>query len=119
MASVLTTVGKGWIVDKLDETVQTTADYLAWGTGSTASSIADTALSVEAAETRVTATRTQPAADTIQWVGTLTSLSAQSITNAGNFDALTAGVLVVHGDITSTLLAIGDKIEFTITVQIT
>ena len=33
MATVLTNEGESWLVDKIDETVQTTGDYIAWGTG--------------------------------------------------------------------------------------
>ena len=119
MATVLTDVGKAWIVDKLDETVQETGDYIGWGTGTGTAAAGDTALFTEAAEARVTATRTQPADDTIQWVGTLTSSSSQTITNAGNFTASTGGTLIVHGDFTGIALNDGDKIEFTISIQIT
>ena len=47
-ADVLTQVGEEWIVDKLDETVQTTGDYIAWGTGTGTAAKADTALFTEA-----------------------------------------------------------------------
>ena len=119
MATVLTDAGKGWIVDKLDEAVQTTGDYIGWGTGTGTAAASDTSLFTEAAEARVTGTRTQPSADTIQWVGTLTSASSQTITNAGNFTASTGGTLIVHGDFTGIALNNGDKIEFTISIQIT
>ena len=119
MATVLTTAGKGWIVDKLDETVQTTGDYIGWGTGTGTAAAADTSLFTEASESRVSGTRTQPSADKIQWVGTLTSASSQTITNAGNFTASTGGTLIVHGDFSGIALNSGDKIEFTISIQIT
>ena len=118
-ATVLTDAGSAWIVDKLDETVQTTGDYIGWGTGTGTAAKADTALFTEAAEARVTGTRTQPAADTIQWVGTMTSESDQTITNAGNFTDSTGGTLIVHGDFTGIALNTNDKIEFTIKIQIT
>lgn len=119
-ATVLTQVGEEWIVDKLDEVVQTTGDFLGWGTGVGTAAKADTALFVEATEARVTATRTQPATDKIRWMGTLTCAGAgKTITNAGNFTAVTAGTLIVHGDFTGIVLAIGDKIELTIEVEIT
>lgn len=119
-ATVLTQAGEEWIVDKLDETVQTTGDYIGWGTGAGTAAKADTALFVEATEARVTATRTQPLADKIRWVGTITCAgAAKTITNAGNLTALTLGVLIVHGDFTGIVLAIGDKIEFTIDIEIT
>lgn len=117
-ATVLTTVGKAWIVDKLDETLQTTGDYIAWGTGAGTAAVGDSTLFTEAAETRVVATRSQPSADVIRWVGTITSLSAQTITNAGNFTASTVGTLIVHGDFTGIVLAISDQIQFTINLTI-
>ena len=114
MATILTQVGEEWIVDKLDETVQTTGDYVGWGTGAGPAAKADTTLFSEASEARVSATRTQPAADTIRWVATLTADAGKTITNAGNFTLSAAGVLIVHGDFTGVVLALGDKIEFTI-----
>ena len=53
-ATVLTQVGEEWLVDKIDETVQTTGDYVGWGTGAGTAAKADTTLFVEASETRVT-----------------------------------------------------------------
>ena len=120
MATVCTSVGKEWIIDKLDETVQTTGDYIAWGTGAGTAAVGDTALFTEAAETRVLATRSQPATDTIRWVGTITAAGAKTITNAGNFTATPAGgTLIVHGDFTGIVLAISDQIQFTINLQVT
>lgn len=117
MATVFTTVGKQWAIDKLDETVQTTGDYIAWGTGAGTAVVGDTTLFTEAAEARVVATRTQPSADTIRWVGQLTSLSNQTITNAGNFTASSGGTLLVKGDFTGVVLLTGDQIQFTINLQ--
>jgi len=119
-ATVLVQVGEEWLVDKIDETVQTTGDYIGWGTGAGTAAKGDTTLFSEAAETRVTAARTQPLADKIRWVGTLTCAgSGKSITNAGNFTAVSSGTLIVHGDFTAIVLAVGDKIEFTIDLEIT
>lgn len=119
LATVITTVGKAWVIDKLDETVQTTADYIGWGTGAGTAVVGDTTLFTEASEARVVATRTQPAADTIRWVSTLTADAGKTITNAGNFTASTGGTLIVHGDFTGIVLDTGDKIEFTINLQAT
>lgn len=119
MADVLTTLGKQWIVDKIDEAVQTTADYIGWGTGAGTAGVGDTTLFTESAETRVVATRSQPTADVVRWIGTLTSLSAQTITNVGNLTAVSAGTLVVHGNFTGVPLGIGDQIQVTIDLQIT
>lgn len=118
-ATVLTQVGEEWIVDKLDETIQSTGDYIGWGTGAGTAAKGDTTLFTESSEARVVATRTQPVADKIRWVGTMTADGAKTITNAGNFTAATAGTLIVHGDFTGVSLSAGDKIEFTIEVEIT
>jgi hypothetical protein len=119
-ATIFVQVGEEWLVDKIDETVQTTGDYIGWGTGAGTAAKGDSALFTEAAETRVTAARTQPLADKIRWVGTLTCAgSGKSITNAGNFTAVSSGTLIVHGDFTGIVLAVGDKIEFTIDLEIT
>lgn len=117
MATVFTTVGKEWAIDKFDETIQTTGDYVAWGTGAGTAAVGDTTLFTEASEARVVATRTQPAADTIRWVATLVANAAKTITNAGNFTASTVGTLIVHGDFTGIVLATGDQIQFTINLQ--
>jgi hypothetical protein len=120
MATVLTQVGEEWIVDKLDETIQTTGDYVAWGTGAGTAAKGDTALFTEASEVRVLATRTQPVTDKIRWVAQITADGGKTITNAGNFTATpTGGTLIVHGDFTGIVLALGDKIEFTIDLEIT
>ena len=118
-ATVLTDAGEAWIVDKLDETSDLTGDFIGWGTGAGTAAKGDTTLFTEAAEARVVGTRTQPSADIIRWVSTITSASGQTITNAGNFDASSAGNLIVHGDFTGIVLANGDKIEFTINLEIT
>jgi hypothetical protein len=118
-ATVLTQVGEEWIVDKLDEIVQTTGDYIGWGTGAGTAGKSDTTLFTEASESRVSATRSQPATDKIRWVGTLTADGTKTITNAGNFTAASGGTLIVHGDFTGISLSSGDKIEFTIDIEIT
>ena len=119
LATVLTTVGKQWIVDKLDETLQTTGDYVGWGTGAGTAAAADTTLFTEASEARVVATRSQPATDTVRWVATITADGAKTITNAGNLTASSGGTLIVHGDFTGIVLALNDQIQFTIDLQIT
>lgn len=123
LATVLTSVGKAWVIDKLDETVATTADYVGWGTGAGTAAVGDTTLFTEASEARVSATRTQQTTtvtgDTIQWVATITADGSKTITNAGNFTALTSGTLIVKGDFTGVAVVLNDSIEFTIKLQAT
>ena len=121
MATIYTQVGEEKIVDLTDGASATvlsaTNAKIGWGTGAGTAAKADTILFTEASEARVAATVTQPTADKNQWVATLTANAAKTITNAGLFDALTAGILVVHGDFTGIALALGDKIEFTISLE--
>ena len=119
MATVLTQVGEEWIVDKLDESVQTKPEYIHWGTGAGTAAKSDTALFTPGSEARVQGTLSQPVADKIRCVGTLTADGAKTITNAGSFTASTGGTLVVHGDFTGIALNAGDKIEFTVDIEIT
>ena len=121
MATIYTQVGEEKVVDLIDGVsavhLDATNAKIGWGTGAGVAAKADTALFVEATEARVAAAVSQPTADKNQWVGTLTADAAKTITNAGLFDALTAGILVVHGDFVGIALALGDKIEFTISLE--
>lgn len=118
-ATVLTTVGKTWIQQKLDEAVQTTGDYIGWGTGAGTAAAADTTLFTEGAEARTLSTRSQQGSDTVRWVGTITATSGKTVTNAGNLTASSSGTLIVHGDFTGVVLLTNDQIQFTINLQIT
>lgn len=118
MADVLTDVGEAYVVDKITDTSGLKAENIGWGTGAGTAAKGDTTLFGEASESRVVATETQPTADKVRWVGTLTADGAKTITNAGNFDAAAGGNLVIHGDFTGIALALGDKIEFTIELEI-
>jgi len=118
MADIYTDAGTGLTADILDGTAAVPTNwYIGWGTGAGVAAKADTTLFTEAAEARVAATMTQPAADTNQAVGTLTSASAQTITNAGVLSALTGGILQLHSDFAGVALGINDSIQFTFKLQ--
>lgn len=119
MATVLTTVGKQYIVDKLDSSVVTKLEYVAWGTGAGTAVVGDTTLFTESAEARTLGTLSQPSADTLRLVGTIVATAPRTITNAGSFTASAAGTLGVKGDFTPIVLATNDQIQFTIDIQIT
>jgi hypothetical protein len=119
MATVFTTVGKQWVVDKLDGTVVTSQNRIGWGTGAGTAVVGDTTLFTEASETRATATLSQPAADTYRAVGTITATGTKTITNAGLFDAASAGVMMIKGDFSGIPVLSGDSIEFTMNLQVT
>ena len=121
MATVYTSAGEAVVVDLIDGTSSTHLDntnaHVGWGTGAGTADKADTTLFTEASETRVTAATSQPAADKNQWVATLTADGAKTITNAGLFNAVSGGDMIVKGDFTGIVLALGDKIEFTISLE--
>lgn len=97
--------------------------FTGWGTGAGTTAVTDTTLFTEAAETRATGTSSQVTTtitnDTYQVIGAITSLSAQTITNAGLFNASSSGTLFMKGDFAGIPLQIGDSIQFTMKVQFT
>ncbi len=121
MADVYVSAGEAYVVDLIDGTQSTHLDstnaHIAWGTGAGTAAKGDTTLFTEGPEARVVATASQPSVDINQWVATITATAARTVTNAGLFTAITAGTLIVKGDFTGIVLASGDKIEFTITLE--
>lgn len=120
LATVLTNLGEQWACDRMSGVSALDGHFIGWGTGAGTAAKADTTLFTEAAETRATATITTNGTSSsakYQAVGTLTSLSGQTITNAGNFTAVSAGIMIVKGDFTGVVLAINDQITFTITID--
>jgi hypothetical protein len=124
--TVLTNTGEGWIVDRLVGTGGDSAldgHFVGWGTGAGTSAKGDTTLFTEDvtggyARAAGTVSKTGAGATAkYQVVATLTALAALTITNAGNFTAVTAGTLIVKGDFTGVVLATGDSIQFTITLD--
>lgn len=118
MANIYTQAGEELVVDLIDGSASVPANYyIGWGTGAGTAAKGDTTLFTEAAEARVAATVTQPAADKNQWVATLTALATKTITNAGVLTAASGGTLLIHSDFTGLLLDAGDKIEFTFSLE--
>jgi hypothetical protein len=120
MATVLTNLGEQWACDRISGVSALDGHFIGWGTAAGTAAKADTTLFTEAAEARAVGTVTTNgtgASAKYQVVGTLTSASGQTITNAGNFTASAAGVLIVKGDFTGVVLAINDSITFTITID--
>jgi hypothetical protein len=125
-AVVLTNVGEEFVVDKLAETVQTKPEYVGWGTGAGTAAKADTDVFTAAAEARVQGTTSKTGTGStakLQVVATLTSLSGQTITNAGLFTTAgsgsppSGGSLIVKGDHSGVALATNDQIQYTFTLD--
>jgi len=120
MADILTNVGEQHICDILSGVTSTAADWVGWGTGAGTAAKADTTLFTEASETRIQGTKSTVgtlAAAVSQVVATITADAGKTITNAGLLTAVTSGLLVIHSDFTGIVLATGDKIEFTFTLN--
>lgn len=126
IATVITNAGEEYIVDKLSESVQTKPEYIGWGEGAGTAVKADTDLftpvNTDQGNTVLrqlgTVSKTSTGATAkYQVVATLTSPNANAKTNAGAWTAATAGSLIVKGDHTSTGMASGDQIQYTITID--
>jgi len=119
MATVFTNAGKAITANRVNGT-GTAPNYVAWGTGAGTAAATDTTLFTEASEARVAGTAsvvtTTVTNDSYQVVGTLTAAAGKTITNAGLFDASTAGNLYMKGDFTGLALGTGDAIQFTLKV---
>lgn len=124
MGTVYTQVGENLVTDYTTGDASPPANYyIGWGTGAGAAGKGSTDVSTAATEARVSATETQPATDKAQWVATITADGNKTITNAGLFDAAgsgsppSGGNLLIVGDGVATALLLGDKIEFTISLE--
>lgn len=105
----------------------TAPNFLAIGSGAGTAAVTDTTLFTEFttgtwtgyARANVTPTRTTTSQtnDTIHWQGTFTAPAAEAVTNAGMFDAASAGDLCVKGDFATINLASGDSLTLTVTLQ--
>ena len=111
-AQVLTTAGAGWIVDQLDAV--SGSRYIGWGTGGTTAVVGDTALQIEASESRVAATEAQPAADTISYEATFIADGNKTINEAGLFSAST---MILSATFTGVSVLAASQYTATFTVQ--
>lgn len=97
--------------------------YVAWGTGVSTTTEADTTLLSESAETRVvgagTSITTTNTDDTHQVVATITSSGTQTITEAAVFDAVSSGNMYVKGDFNGVPLNVGEAMQLTFQIQFT
>lgn len=122
--AIVTTTGKAWIIDKIQEEPATATmplmKWVAWGTGATAEAVGNTALATEASEARVVGVLSQPAADTDRCVGTITANGTKTVTECGRFNQLAVGgTMIVRSLFTGIPMVLNDRIEFTQDVQAT
>lgn len=120
MTVAYTQDGEEVVVDAIEAG---TACYIGWGSGDPTPGKASSDLDNPETEARVVGVESQPSADINQWVATLTADGAKTITEAGLFDAAgsgsppSGGNMVIISEFTGIALALGDKIEFTITLE--
>lgn len=120
---VVTNAGVAFLVDDWDNNGQdiSTLNYHGCGTGTTAEAAGDTGLVTESTtalnpdSTRATGTRSQPAANQYQSVGTITFDASAAITEHGLFSqAATGGGTLWDRTVFSAInVASGDSIQFT------
>jgi len=118
MPVVFTDKGQERVLDHALGTAAPANYFVAMGTGATAPAVGDTTLQTESAEARVITTDSKSALNVAQWIGKIVSLSIQTITEAGIFDALTVGNMYIRGTFTGIGLAVNDAIEFTTTLEL-
>ena len=120
MANILSDVGRAALTALLASSAN---KWVGWGTGAGTAAATDTTLFTESAESRVSGTQTQQTTtvtdDTYQVVGLMTASATRAITNAGVFDASTAGNLFLKGDHATVNLNSGEQIQYTFKLQFT
>src|SRR3954464_11478164 len=118
MATVYANTGKAMTANRMFG-AGTEPKFIGWGTAAGTAAVGDTTLFTErdvdlasAGPARPSGTSTQVTTplpgDPPQIVGTRTATGAGTVTNAGVFDAVSAGSLYMKGDFTGIGLAIGD-----------
>ena len=121
MATVYVSAGEAVVVDLIDGTsgihYDSTNSHIEQGTGTTAADKADTDIETPAGEARAQATASQAAADTNQWVATITATGSRAVTEAGLFNDATAGTLLIRSVFAAINVVTDDSIQFTFTLQ--
>lgn len=124
LAVAFTNVGAAIITNRIIQ-AGTAGKNIGWGVGIVAAAVTDTALGTESApttaggrtvgtETRTTGTVTN---DQYTVTGTVTAGSTLAITEAGLFDAVTTGVLLIRSNFTAINVVSGDSIAFTFNLR--
>lgn len=120
LATVFTNAGAAIITNRITQ-AGTAPKNIGWGIGAVAAAVTDTALGTESApttaggrtvgtESRTTVTNTN---DNYQVVGTVTAGSTLAITEAGLFDAVTTGNMLIRSVFAAVNVISGDSIAFT------
>src|SRR5262245_44378832 len=120
LAVAFTNAGAAIVTNRIIQ-AGTAPKNIGWGIGTNAAAVGDTTLQTESApttsggrtvgtESRTTITQTN---DNYQVTGTVTAGSSLAITEAGLFDAVSAGNLLIRGVFSAINVVSGDSIAFT------
>ena len=124
LAVVFTNAGAAIVTNRIIQ-AGTAPKNIGWGTGTTAAAVTDTALTTEAAPTTgggrtvgaESRTTTSVTNDTYTVTGTVNAGSTLAITEAGTFDAVSAGNMLIHGVFSAVNVVSGDSIAFTFNLK--
>jgi hypothetical protein len=124
LATVFTNAGAAIITNRVIQ-AGTAPKNIGWGIGTGAANVADTTLGTESAPTTAggrtvgTESRTTVSVtnDNYQVTGTVTAGSGLAITEAGLFDNVTAGNLLIRSVFAAVNVVSGDSIAFTFGLQ--
>ena len=112
VVNLITTVGRGQVIDRLQAATPAVCDYIAIGTGATAAAAGDTALQTEVA--RGQGALTQPDAFTDRSVYTFAAgTGTGNITEAGRLNAAASGVLMGRQVFTAVNKTASDSLQIT------
>jgi hypothetical protein len=120
MAAVLTNLGEEWAVDRLTGASALDGHFGHWGTGAGTAAKGDTTLFTPASEARVAGTVSKTGSgSSAKWqnIFTLTADAIKTITNAGTFGLVSGGDMYTHWDHGNIVLALGDQIQYTVTID--
>lgn len=117
---VVTTAFVNYMVDQLQTETSTWGDFKFHdsGVGATAEAIGDTAMEATDAESRVTGTQAEVAANQYRSVGTINYTTNKAITEHGLFNDVTAGTLMDRTMFTAINVVNTDSISFTYTLSV-
>lgn len=124
LATAFTNAGAAVVTNRIIQ-AGTAPKNIGWGTGTTTAAVSQTALVTEAApttsggrtvgtESRTTGSQTN---DQYTVTGTVTAAGTLAITEAGLFDAVTAGNMLIRSDFSAINVVSGDSIAFTFNLR--
>ncbi len=117
--NLVVTAGRTFIASRMKDATSTVMSHMSLGTGSTAAVIGDTVLGTEVAGSRVALTSTVASTNTIVYVATFGSnVGTGAITEAGIFNASSAGTMLCRTVFAVVNKAAGDTMNITWTITV-